>query len=41
MKQIRIFDLKFNQKIITYKYITYADVISYLGGIKSAIEPLF
>ena len=33
--------IDFTQTIETYHYYVYADVVSYLGGIKSAIMPVF
>ena len=34
-------NVDFNRKIIILTYYNYADLISYLGGVKSAIMPAF
>ena len=38
--QIKL-SVDFTRKITTYTFYTYSDIISYLGGIKSAITPIF
>jgi hypothetical protein len=34
-------DPDFNQEIVIYTFVTYGDIISYLGGLKSAVGPVF
>jgi hypothetical protein len=33
--------IDFKRIIVTYTYLSYSDIISYLGGLKSALMPLF
>jgi len=33
--------INFIRDIVTYKYVVYSDIISHLGGLKSAIMPVF
>ena len=35
------FNIDYNRRVETYMYITYSDMIAKIGGIKSAISPIF